>query len=76
MPIIPPLADELRAAIALLREHRLYRAALRLEKHSANVLELKRKSKKKTTRRVGLVSGSGKIVKIKLAYDAEQIEEP
>ncbi len=77
MPTIPPLADELRAAILLLRERGFDRAALRLEEMSPRILKPKSKRKKKTpARRVGLISGSGKIVHIKLRYDAEQIEEP
>lgn len=77
MPTIPPLADELRDAIALLRAHRHYRAALRLEKASANVFHPARaKPKKRVSRRVQLRTASGKHINIKLAFDDSQIEHP
>ncbi len=75
MPTIPPLETELRDAIALLREHKLYRAALRLEKNSARVLGTKRRTKP-AARRVQLVTGSGKTIKLKLRYEHLQTEEP
>jgi hypothetical protein len=75
MPTIQPLADELRDAIALLRAHRYYRAALRLEKASSNVLQPARAKKKKTARRVQLRTASGKHINIKLAFDDSQIQD-
>ena len=75
MPTIPPLADELRAALALLRAHHHYRAALRLEKASAAILQPERgKTKKQKARRVQLRTASGKYIKTKLAFDDSQIE--
>ena len=74
MPTIPPLETELRDAIALLRKHHMYRAALRLEKASARVLDAKRPSKP-AARRVQLVTASGKTIKLKLHYEHLPIED-
>src|SRR5689334_3887668 len=69
MAKITPLADELRAAIALLRKRKLWRAANRLERLSQNILEYKTKTPKRKTQKVRVVGGSGRTVTISLAEE-------